>query len=137
MPRRLRPAVLSYDDLRQLATDFLREYHPARTVPIPIAPRYFTAKLAKAGKGLRIHTRTRGRNFSNCSGKVIREPLESASLSLRASSALRWETVTPMCGRLTLDTCAATLAAYFNLADLPAWSPRYEIAPTRDVLVVL
>lgn len=36
MPRRLRPAVLSYNDLRQLATAFLRDYHPAGTVPIPI-----------------------------------------------------------------------------------------------------
>jgi hypothetical protein len=36
MPRRLRPAILSYDDLRQLATAFLREYHSTGTVPTPI-----------------------------------------------------------------------------------------------------
>lgn len=36
MPRKLRPAVLSYNDLRQLATAFLRDCHPAGTVPIPI-----------------------------------------------------------------------------------------------------
>lgn len=36
MPRRLRRAILSYDDIRQLASDFLRQYHSAGTVPIPI-----------------------------------------------------------------------------------------------------
>lgn len=36
MPRRVRPAVLSYEDLRQRAAAFLREHHPAGTVPVPI-----------------------------------------------------------------------------------------------------
>lgn len=41
-----------------------------------------------------------------------------------------------MCGRFTLDASATTLAAKFGLADVPAWSPRYNIAPTQEVLVV-
>lgn len=31
-----RPAVLSYDDLRRLAEDFLEEFHEERTLPVPI-----------------------------------------------------------------------------------------------------
>ncbi len=42
-----------------------------------------------------------------------------------------------MCGRFTLSASATTLAAQFNLPDLPAWSPRYNIAPTQEVLAVL
>jgi hypothetical protein len=31
-----RPAVLSYDDLRRLAEEFLEEFHEERTLPVPI-----------------------------------------------------------------------------------------------------
>lgn len=41
-----------------------------------------------------------------------------------------------MCGRFTLSASATTLVAQFDLADLPAWSPRYNIAPTQEVLAV-
>jgi putative SOS response-associated peptidase YedK len=42
-----------------------------------------------------------------------------------------------MCGRFTLGATAATLAAHFDLANVPIWTPRYNIAPTQEVLVVL
>ncbi len=42
-----------------------------------------------------------------------------------------------MCGRFSLGASATTLARQFDLADLPSWSPRYNIAPTQDVLAVL
>ena len=41
-----------------------------------------------------------------------------------------------MCGRFTLGA-TATLAAQFDLATVPTWTPRYNIAPTQEVLVVL
>ena len=41
-----------------------------------------------------------------------------------------------MCGRFTLGATAATLAAQFDLATVPTWTPRYNIAPTQEVLVV-
>ena len=42
-----------------------------------------------------------------------------------------------MCGRYSLGADATTLAAQFNLFDAPAWTPRYNIAPTQEVLVVV
>jgi putative SOS response-associated peptidase YedK len=42
-----------------------------------------------------------------------------------------------MCGRFTLGATATDLTAPFNLATVPAWTPRYNIAPTQEVLVVL
>jgi putative SOS response-associated peptidase YedK len=42
-----------------------------------------------------------------------------------------------MCGRFTLGATAATLAAQFDLANVPTWTSRYNIAPTQEVLVVL
>ncbi len=42
-----------------------------------------------------------------------------------------------MCGRFTLGATAATLAAQFDLPSIPTWTPRYNIAPTQEVLVVL
>jgi putative SOS response-associated peptidase YedK len=42
-----------------------------------------------------------------------------------------------MCGRFTLGATAATLAAQFDLANVPTWTPRYNIAPTQEVLIVL
>lgn len=42
-----------------------------------------------------------------------------------------------MCGRFSLGASAATLAAQFDLVDLSAWSPRYNIAPTQEVLAVV
>ncbi len=41
-----------------------------------------------------------------------------------------------MCGRFSLDTSATTLAAQFGLFEVPAWTPRYNIAPTHDVAIV-
>ncbi|HSD52465.1 MAG TPA: SOS response-associated peptidase family protein [Candidatus Methylomirabilis sp.] len=42
-----------------------------------------------------------------------------------------------MCGHFSLGTSATTLAAQFNLFEAPAWTPRYNIAPTQEVLVVV
>ncbi len=42
-----------------------------------------------------------------------------------------------MCGRFSLGADAATLASQFNLFEAPAWTPRYNIAPTQEVLVIL
>lgn len=36
-----------------------------------------------------------------------------------------------MCGRFSLGASAATLAAQFALFETPAWTPRYNIAPTQ------
>jgi len=41
-----------------------------------------------------------------------------------------------MCGRFTLGATATDLATQFNLATVPTWTPRYNIAPTQEVLVV-
>ena len=41
-----------------------------------------------------------------------------------------------MCGRFTLGATAIDLAAQFSLATVPPWTPRYNIAPTQEVLVV-
>ncbi len=42
-----------------------------------------------------------------------------------------------MCGRFSLGASASTLAAQFGLFETPAWSPRYNIAPTQEILVVV
>jgi len=42
-----------------------------------------------------------------------------------------------MRGLFTLGATASTLAAQFDLASVPTWTPRYNIAPTQEVLVVL
>ncbi len=42
-----------------------------------------------------------------------------------------------MCGRFSLGTNASTLASQFNLFEAPVWTPRYNIAPTQEVLTVL
>ncbi len=42
-----------------------------------------------------------------------------------------------MCGRFTLTASATALAQQFNLADIPARSPRYNVAPTQEVLAVV
>jgi putative SOS response-associated peptidase YedK len=42
-----------------------------------------------------------------------------------------------MCGRFSLGAAATTLAAQFDLSDLPEWVPRYNLAPTQDTLTVL
>ncbi len=42
-----------------------------------------------------------------------------------------------MCGRFSLGTPAATLAAQFDLFQTPPWTPRYNIAPTQEVLGVV
>ncbi|MFQ5846970.1 MAG: ImmA/IrrE family metallo-endopeptidase [Candidatus Methylomirabilales bacterium] len=36
MPSSLRPPILSYEDLRRRANDFLRTHHPSGDVPVPI-----------------------------------------------------------------------------------------------------
>jgi putative SOS response-associated peptidase YedK len=40
-----------------------------------------------------------------------------------------------MCGRFSLGATAATLAAQFHLVEAPAWTPGYNIAPTREVRI--
>ena len=42
-----------------------------------------------------------------------------------------------MCGRFSLGADATALAAQFDLFESPAWPPRYNIAPTQEVLVVV
>lgn len=42
-----------------------------------------------------------------------------------------------MCGRFSLGVDAKTLAAQFDLFETPAWTPRYNIAPTQEILVVV
>ncbi len=42
-----------------------------------------------------------------------------------------------MCGRFSLGASATALATQFNLFEEPAWIPRYNIAPTQEVLVVV
>lgn len=42
-----------------------------------------------------------------------------------------------MCGRFTLRTPAAILAELFDLAEIPAWTPRFNIAPTQPVATVV
>ncbi len=42
-----------------------------------------------------------------------------------------------MCGRFSLGAGAATLVSQFNLFEAPAWTPRYNIAPTLEVQVVV
>ena len=42
-----------------------------------------------------------------------------------------------MCGRFSLGTPASVLAAQFDLFEAPAWTPRYNIAPTQEILVVV
>ncbi|MBI3409780.1 MAG: SOS response-associated peptidase [Planctomycetes bacterium] len=41
-----------------------------------------------------------------------------------------------MCGRFTLTTVGQQLQAFFPLFDIPTVTPRYNIAPTQNVLVV-
>ncbi len=41
-----------------------------------------------------------------------------------------------MCGRFTLHTPAARVTEHFGLASCPDFAPRYNIAPTSDVLVI-
>jgi len=42
-----------------------------------------------------------------------------------------------MCGRFSRGASATTLATQFSLFEVPAWTPRYNIAPTQEVLVVV
>lgn len=41
-----------------------------------------------------------------------------------------------MCG-FSLGATAATLTAQFHLFEAPAWTPRYNIAPTQEVLIAM
>jgi putative SOS response-associated peptidase YedK len=41
-----------------------------------------------------------------------------------------------MCGRFTLRTSPQKVADQFDLADVPAFSPRFNVAPTQQVLAV-
>ena len=41
-----------------------------------------------------------------------------------------------MCGRYTLRSKARSVAAHFELDELPDLEPRYNIAPTQDVAVI-
>lgn len=41
-----------------------------------------------------------------------------------------------MCGRYTLRASAEDIAREFQLTCIPPWTPRYNIAPTQDVLAV-
>ncbi len=42
-----------------------------------------------------------------------------------------------MCGRFSLGATASQLIDLFNLTEIPPWGPRYNIAPTQEVLVVV
>jgi putative SOS response-associated peptidase YedK len=41
-----------------------------------------------------------------------------------------------MCGRYVLASPGAVIAEHFRLSEVPAYTPRYNIAPTMDALVV-
>jgi putative SOS response-associated peptidase YedK len=41
-----------------------------------------------------------------------------------------------MCGRYTLRASAEDIAREFQLTCIPPWTPRYNVAPTQDVLAV-
>jgi hypothetical protein len=41
-----------------------------------------------------------------------------------------------MCGRFTLTVSKETIADFFGLADVPELAPRYNIAPTQQVLAL-
>lgn len=41
-----------------------------------------------------------------------------------------------MCGRFTLHTPADAVAELFDLTEVPEWTPRYNLAPTQQVLAV-
>jgi putative SOS response-associated peptidase YedK len=41
-----------------------------------------------------------------------------------------------MCGRYVLASPGAVIAEHFRLSEVPAYPPRYNIAPTMDALVV-
>jgi putative SOS response-associated peptidase YedK len=42
-----------------------------------------------------------------------------------------------MCGRFSLGTSATKLIEQFELTEVPDWAPRYNIAPTQELLVVV
>lgn len=42
-----------------------------------------------------------------------------------------------MCGRFSLGTPATVLATQFKLCKVPAWTPRYNIAPTQQVPTII
>ena len=42
-----------------------------------------------------------------------------------------------MCGRYTLKTPAAELAEAFDLAEIPAWEPRWNVSPSQLGLIVV
>lgn len=42
-----------------------------------------------------------------------------------------------MCGRFSLGGSAATLASHFNVQESLAWSPRYNLTPTQEILTVV
>ncbi|HYL81325.1 MAG TPA: SOS response-associated peptidase, partial [Candidatus Acidoferrum sp.] len=42
-----------------------------------------------------------------------------------------------MCGRFSLGGSAATLASHFNVQESLAWAPRYNVAPSQEVLTVV
>jgi len=42
-----------------------------------------------------------------------------------------------MCGRFSLGADAATLVAQFDLFEAPAWTPRYNIAPTQEAPTIV
>lgn len=42
-----------------------------------------------------------------------------------------------MCGRFTLTQPSSAIAEQFELPQVPAWQPRYNIAPTQPVAVVV
>jgi putative SOS response-associated peptidase YedK len=41
-----------------------------------------------------------------------------------------------MCGRFTLTRSAAEVAEHFELAEVPSFAPRFNIAPTQPVLAI-
>lgn len=42
-----------------------------------------------------------------------------------------------MCGRFSLEGSAPTLASHFNVQEILAWSARYNLAPSQEVLTVV
>lgn len=60
-------------------------------------------------------------------------PMISADRIIVTSSLVREE---HMCGRFTLKTPAAQVAAFFGLDDVPRLEPRYNIAPSQPIAAV-
>lgn len=61
--------------------------------------------------------------------------LESVNLPRRNGTTAHCK-LSPMCGRYALHTSPEVIALAFGLAGVPAFAPRYNIAPASQVLII-